>query len=639
MTPPMGWPGSGQPVTGQQDAAQPAGGQPAGGQAAGRQAEGAGQLGDRRPGDGLRRRSVAIIGGGIAGLTAAFLLRDAGLTVTVLEGSPRLGGKLAVSDVGGVQVDAGAEALLARREEGIGLIADLGLSGDLKRPGTTSAGIWTRGQVRPLPRRQFMGVPADFEELAATGLLSDEGLARARRDAELPAGTAASAAGGGASAAGGGAGAASASADVAGAGATRAGAPGTGAGAARLGDAADAGDASVAERVGGRMGAELVDRLVEPLLGGVYAGRCEDLSFEATLPALAAAAPRFRALSEAVASLLPPAPAPDARDSRAPGDRRDETGPDPATDRSRERHEQLSAADTASVTARSRRWQDPGQPAAAPEGPAAAGPAATPPPPVFTTLTGGLGTLPPSLAGASGAAIQTSAMVRELTRLPDGWRLTIGSAHSPRWLTADAVILALPARPAGRLLAGVPGAGPAAAALAEITYASMAVITLAYPGAAFPVPPSGSGFLVPAVDGRAIKAVTFSTVKWPHLGQGASGLQIVRCSVGRLGDDAILQRDDGELARLASADLAAAVGVRGAPADTRVTRWGGGLPQYSVGHLDRVARIRAGVAAQPGLAVCGAAYDGIGIPACIASARLAVSQVLSYLRARPAASQ
>ena len=658
MTPPMGWPGSGQPVTGQQDAAQPAGGQPAGGQpaggqaaggqaaggqaaggqAAGGQAEGAGQLGDRRPGDGLRRRSVAIIGGGIAGLTAAFLLRDAGLTVTVLEGSPRLGGKLAVSDVGGVQVDAGAEALLARREEGIGLIADLGLSGDLKRPGTTSAGIWTRGQVRPLPRRQFMGVPADFEELAATGLLSDEGLARARRDAELPAGTAASAAGGGASAAGGGAGAASASADVAGAGATRAGAPGTGAGAARLGDAADAGDASVAERVGGRMGAELVDRLVEPLLGGVYAGRCEDLSFEATLPALAAAAPRFRALSEAVASLLPPAPAPDARDSRAPGDRRDETGPDPATDRSRERHEQLSAADTASVTARSRRWQDPGQPAAAPEGPAAAGPAATPPP-VFTTLTGGLGTLPPSLAGASGAAIQTSAMVRELTRLPDGWRLTIGSAHSPRWLTADAVILALPARPAGRLLAGVPGAGPAAAALAEITYASMAVITLAYPGAAFPVPPSGSGFLVPAVDGRAIKAVTFSTVKWPHLGQGASGLQIVRCSVGRLGDEAILQRDDGELARLASADLAAAVGVRGAPADTRVTRWGGGLPQYSVGHLDRVARIRAGVAAQPGLAVCGAAYDGIGIPACIASARLAVSQVLSYLRARPAASQ
>jgi oxygen-dependent protoporphyrinogen oxidase len=92
-----------------------------------------------------------------------------------------------------------------------------------------------------------------------------------------------------------------------------------------------------------------------------------------------------------------------------------------------------------------------------------------------------------------------------------------------------------------------------------------------------------------------------------------------------------LQREDGELAALAAADLAAATGAHGAPADLRVTRWGGGLPQYSVGHLNRVARIRAGVAGLPGLAVCGAAYDGIGVPACIASARLAADQVLAYL--------
>ena len=124
---------------------------------------------------------MAIVGGGIAGLSAAFLLRHAGLTVTVLEGSPRIGGKLAVSEVGGVAVDAGAEALLARRPEGTGLIADLGLSDELRVPGTTSAGIWTRGEVRPLPRKQVMGVPADFDELAATGLLSDAGLARAMR--------------------------------------------------------------------------------------------------------------------------------------------------------------------------------------------------------------------------------------------------------------------------------------------------------------------------------------------------------------------------------------------------------------------------------------------------------------------------
>ncbi len=421
--------------------------------------------------------SVAIIGGGISGLAAAFLLRDSGLAVTVLEGSPRLGGKLAMSEVAGIAVDSGAEALLARRPEGTSLISELGLSGELQVPGTTSAGIWTHGSIRPLPQRQFMGVPADIGELAATGILSEDGLARARQDLSLP---------------------------------------GTG------GD----GDESVTSRVGGRFGPELVDRLVEPLLGGVYAGRCEELSFEATLPGLAQAARKHSSLTEAAAELLPPAP------NR------------PQTEL-----------------------------------------------PIFTTLTGGLGTLPAAIAAASGATVRTRAMVRELTRTAAGWRLTVGSARAPEYFEADAVIVAVPAVPASR----------------------------------------GSGFLVPAVDGRAVKAVTLSTVKWPHLRVGGHDMHIVRCSVGRFGEDAILQRDDAELARLAAADLADATGVRGQPADVRVTRWGGGLPQYSVGHLDRVARVRADLAVKPGLAVCGAAYDGVGIPACIATARQAVDQVVAYL--------
>jgi oxygen-dependent protoporphyrinogen oxidase len=220
-------------------------------------------------------------------------------------------------------------------------------------------------------------------------------------------------------------------------------------------------------------------------------------------------------------------------------------------------------------------------------------------------------------------------MVRELAPAPGGWRLTVGSAHAPWQLTADAVVLALPARPAGRLLADVPGAAAAAGALAGIGYASMAIATLAFPSSAFPGPLEGSGYLVPAVDGHPVKAVTFSSVKWPHLRRG--GVVIVRCSLGRAGEEALLQADDDELAALAAGDLAAATGVRGAPVDSRVTRWGGGLPQYTVGHVDRVASIKAGVAGQPGLAVCGAAYDGIGIPACIASARTAAQQITTYL--------
>jgi oxygen-dependent protoporphyrinogen oxidase len=466
---------------------------------------------------GEPRRRVAIIGGGIAGLAAAYFLRDRGVAVAVLEGSPTIGGKLAVSEVAGIPVDAGAEALLARRPEGVDLIRSIGLGGQLVYPGTTTASIWTRSRFRPLPRRQFMGVPADFGDLERSGILSPAGLDRARQDAVLAA-------------------------------------------------TARDGDVAVGEFVGARFGPEVVDRLVDPLLGGVYAGRADRLSFEATLPGLAPESCKHRSLAEAAAAML--------------GD-----GPG----------RQL---------------------------------------PVFTTLADGLGSLPPALAEASSATVRTSATVRELARTPGGWRLTIGPAIAPEPIEADAVILALAARPASRLVRQVDGVALAAAALADIEYASMAIVTLAYPAAAFPQPIAGSGYLVPAVDGRPVKAVTFSTVKWPHL---ASGLHVVRCSIGRIGEEAVLQRDDAELATLAAADLAEATGVTGKPAATRVTRWGGGLPQYTVGHLDRVRRIRAGIAAQPGLAVCGAAYDGIGIPACIASARMAADQVLAHLRGRTVA--
>jgi oxygen-dependent protoporphyrinogen oxidase len=123
-------------------------------------------------------------------------------------------------------------------------------------------------------------------------------------------------------------------------------------------------------------------------------------------------------------------------------------------------------------------------------------------------------------------------------------------------------------------------------------------------------------------------------VKWPHLAEGAAPMDVVRCSLGRIGEETVLQRSDAELAELAAAELALATGVRGRPADFRVSRWGGALPQYTVGHLDRVATIRASVAGAGGLAVCGALYEGVGIPACVASARAAAGAVAAWLERR-----
>jgi oxygen-dependent protoporphyrinogen oxidase len=151
------------------------------------------------------------------------------------------------------------------------------------------------------------------------------------------------------------------------------------------------------------------------------------------------------------------------------------------------------------------------------------------------------------------------------------------------------------------------------------------------PSAAFPDPPTGSGFLVPPVEGRLVKAATYMSNKWGYVADRAGDTVIVRCSVGRHREEAALQRTDTELVDAVMADLADATGVTGPLADCRVTRWGGALPQYAVGHETRVQRIHNDVATVPGLAVCGAAYQGLGIAACIASAETAVTRLLAEL--------
>ena len=189
----------------------------------------------------------------------------------------------------------------------------------------------------------------------------------------------------------------------------------------------------------------------------------------------------------------------------------------------------------------------------------------------------------------------------------------------------DGVVLATPAAPTARLLSEL--APVAAAELAGIDSASMAVVTLAFRRDEVPdlAATDASGFLVPPVDQRRIKASTFSFAKWGWVGDAgaAEGVLHLRTSVGRIGEEAELQATDADLVARSLGELAEAVGVHAVPVDTHVQRWGGGLPQYRPGHLDRVARIRADLARVPGLTVCGAAYDGVGIAAVIASAHRA----------------
>jgi oxygen-dependent protoporphyrinogen oxidase len=456
---------------------------------------------------------VVVVGGGIAGLAAAHALvrRAPGVRVTLIEAADRTGGKLRGSDVAGVRVDEGAESVLARVPEGVDLLGEVGLGAEIVHPATTSAALWSRGSLRPLPSGTVMGVPGDLASLEASGVLSNAGLARLSLDVVLPR--------------------------------------------TSIGD-----DVSVGSYVAARLGQEVVDRLVDPLLGGVYAGRAEGLSLDATLPQLAPLARTHRSLLQA------------ARIARA-------------------------------FVARS-------------DGP------------VFASVPGGLGRFAEVLTDAvraEGVDVVTGQTVRRLDPVPGaGWRVTVGPTVDESTLAADAVVLATPGAPTARLLSTV--APEAAEALDGIDYASMAIVTLVFqPG---PELPMLSGWLVPAVEGRLVKAVTLMSRKWPGV---APDLVVVRCSIGRFGDVADLQRSDVELVGGSLADLIEMLGFAGVLVDSRVSRWGGGLPQYAVGHRARVALVRSAVASVPGLAVCGAAYDGIGIPACIRSAQAAVEQVLPAL--------
>ncbi len=453
---------------------------------------------------------VVVVGGGIAGLAAAHALQGRVSRVTLLESSERTGGKLHASDIAGVRVDEGAESLLVRVPEGVALAAAVVLGGELINPATNKAGIWSRGSLHPLPTDTVMGVPADLRSLEQSGILSSAGTARLSLDLVKSR--------------------------------TKIGA-----------------DVSVGSYVAARPGQEVVDRLVDPLLGGGYAGRAEDLSLEATLPQLAPHARANRSLLNA------------ARASRAAS--------------------------------------------SGGEGP------------VFASVPRGLGRFAEVLT-ASLPDVVTDTTVRRLERGADGWRVVVGPTTDESVIDADAVILATPAAPTARLLE--PVAADAAQALGEIEYASMAIVTLAFDAASMPSLPPISGWLVPAVEGRLVKAVTLVANKWPSVGEG-SGLVIVRCSVGRAGDVTDLQRSDDELVAGCLADFAEMIGGAGTVVASRVSRWGGGLPQYAVGHRDRVARVKAAVGELPGLAVCGAAYDGIGVPACIRSAQAAVDQVLAGL--------
>jgi protoporphyrinogen/coproporphyrinogen III oxidase len=461
------------------------------------------------------RKRVAIIGGGVAGLAAAVRLRDLtppGTELIVYEQSGALGGKLRTGRLGGVPAERGAESFVMSAPDGsesaaLALIRRLDLEGALRHPEAIPAALSIGGHLARIPGGTLIGVPGNLEQVGS--------VARPATDRDHDEGRPL---------------------------------------------LAEGEDVAVGELVRSRYGDEVVDRLVDPLLGGVYAGRADRLSLAVTIPQLARTARREHTLQAAVQTAQAEAAA-----RRAPGR------------------------------------------------------------PVFGALEGGMSRLVAAAAAASGARISLGLAVREVKRTKDGWRLVLGPTPAPQIDVVDAVVLAVPSRAAAKLLTGV--APEAAEAIGVLDYASVALVGMAFPpGTQLP---ELSGFLVPPSEGTLVKAATFFTRKWGHLA-GPDDPVLVRASLGRAGEAERLQFDDAVLLERAHRELGELIGeALPEPTETFLQRWGGGLPQYTPGHLDRVAVVREALPA--GLAVAGASLDGVGIPACVASGERAAEDVHKIL--------
>ena len=447
---------------------------------------------------------VAVIGGGISGLTAAYELQRRGVSAHVFEAASRPGGVIRTDRFDGWVIDGGPDALLVQKPAAVALCRELGLADRLiatQQPRT--AYVLREGGLVPLAAGSFLGFPVSLAALALSPLFSWGGKLRVAAEIAIPRG-------GGR-------------------------------------------DESIASFVARRFGREAVDYLAEPLLAGIHAGDVDALSIAALFPRLVEAERQSGSVLRAIRAL----------------------------------HVKPSAQGA------------------------------------FVSLPGGVGELVETLAATlPSGAMTLSARVTGLSSA-DGY-----TVHTEQGaVSARGVIMCTPAYVTAELLRPIDAS---LATLCEgVTYASTATVAFGYRRSQIGHPLNGTGFVVPRIEGRPLLAATWVTSKWP--GRAPADCALLRGFLGGGRDPRRLDASDDELIRIAREELTEILGIEGEPLVTRLYRFPRQSPQYTVGHVDRVAAIDRRVAALPGLFVAGSGFRAIGIPDCIADARITAGHVADYL--------
>ena len=472
-------------------------------------------------------KRVVIIGGGIAGMAAAYRLKQTGsnVAITLIESDQRLGGKIVTDRVDGFVIEGGPDTFLSYKPRGLGLCRELGLEDRLH--GTNEkirrTYVMRRGKLYDLPEGLTGLIPSRFGPMIKTGLISPLGKLRMGLDYFIPA------------------------------------------------KSLD-GDESLAQFVTRRLGRELYARMIEPLMSGIYAGDGEQLSLAATFPQLRQTEIDHGSLVKGMLA---------AQKKR----------PTPST--------------TTSQNAPKKKWA------------------------AFLTPTTGLAEIVEALqAQLTDVDIRLNTRVKQVNKKPATFTIDLDDGQT---LEADAVIAATPAYATARLIDNFDR--EMATALRGIPYASTTTVSVAYPLSDIPRPLNAYGYIIPSAEGRSILACTWTSTKFPH--RAPEGYGLIRAFIGRAGDDESINLPDEKLLQMVRDELRAVLGITAAPMLQRIFRWPQAMPQYTLGHLDRLAVIDRQLIDHPGLFVAGNAYRGIGLPDCIASGELAAASAVNYLQTLP----
>ncbi|MBI5567552.1 MAG: protoporphyrinogen oxidase [Chloroflexi bacterium] len=469
---------------------------------------------------------VVIVGGGIAGLAAAYRIKQTApdVSIALVESDQRLGGKIVTERVDGFVIEGGPDTFLSYKPRGIGLCRELGL--DDRLHGTNErlrrTYVMRRGKLYDLPEGLTGLIPSRFGPMLKTGLISPFGKLRMGLDYFIP-------------------------------------------------PQSLNGDESLAQFVERRLGRELYERMIEPLMSGIYAGDGRQLSLGATFPQLRQTELQHGSLVKGMLAA--------------------------------KKNQMRSATPPRSAqNADAKKW------------------------PAFVTPQTGLAEIVEALqAQLQNGAVRLGTRVTKI-QLSPGMGLKV-DLETGETINADAVILATPAYAAAQLVGDLDP--ELAQALHDIPYASTATVSVAYPLRDIPKPLNAYGYIIPRAESRSILACTWTSTKFPH--RAPEGYGLLRAFIGRAGDDEVINRSDDELLRMVRAELRDVLGITVRPLLHRIFRWPQAMPQYTLGHLDRLAAIDRRLAQHPGLFVAGNAYRGIGLPDCIASGEAAATVALEHL--------